>query len=185
MAWMELLDVNQQGFNNYINTLMQIQENKAQRYNAGLENQKQLIMNDKNYDPGAEQGVIDAFLYDKFGVRTKDTKAVQLNEMMNKIDKMQYGSDYADIYGSGNSPRSEFVTNLLGEYNPNRPQQIDAQRRAKAAAKLEKNRQIAAQKQVKNEAKVERAKQSGKFEAPSEDFLKTIQAQNRRNFDVK
>lgn len=177
MAWMELLDVNQRGFDSFVNTLMQIEAQKAANYNAGLENQITKILSDKNYDPNAQQGVIDTYLAN-LGYKTKDTKAVELNEMLNKIEKMQYGSDYADLYGSGNSPRSKIATQMFGEYNADYSQQTQAARDAMA-------KNIAAAKANANaNSEVVQSKPGGEPFKPLPEgasFLKWAQNNNLKN----
>lgn len=212
MAWMELLDANQQGFNNFINTLMQIQNNKAAQYNAGLDSKIEQLMNMKEFDPDAIQGPIDAFLYDMFKIKTKDTKGVEINEALDKADLHRYGTDYSDIFDFSQPKRTAVAQALFGDYDPTLPSFNErikiikrAQNRDKKRARLIDNKNtnkgfepmgknvsatisknknyIAAPKTNVDTAELIKLLQNANPRIFDNSFLKDIQANNRLNMN--
>lgn len=118
MGWSRLLDVNQQGFNDYISFLMQMEASKQAKYDAGLQSKVEQLMNMKEYDPAAKQNFIDAALQ-KVGIETKNTRGVKINEALDKIDLHRYGTDYSDIFDFSQPKRGNVARALFGEYDPN------------------------------------------------------------------
>lgn len=203
---MELLDVNQRGFDNFVNTLMQIEAQKAAQYNAGLQGKVEQLMNMKEYDPAAKQNFIDAMLQ-TIGIETKNTKGVKINEALDKIDLHRYGTDYSDIFDFSQPKRGELAKALFGEYDPNyqaptmeelanfRAQNREA-RMANSKSTFEpmgKNvSAIIAEDKAKTDSKSgsegdkkgktpQRIQTNGNVNLSDTEFLKLIQAQNRAN----
>lgn len=172
MSWTELLDVNRRGYDSYLNTLLQIQANKNNKREAGLLNEQTKLMNSDKYNLDAKQNFIDSLLYDAFGIETKNTKAVKINEALDAIEKELYGG-YESVYNDGNNNRRWLAERLLGEYDPNRKEQIAQNAQTMQEAVNKHGEQF----KTKRDNAVNKVKTS--FEPPSEEFLKTIQAQNR------
>ena len=172
MGWMDLLNVNQRGFDSYVNTLMQLEQAKKSDRMAGLANEQNKLMNSDKYDPDAKQNFIDSLLYDAFGVETKNTKGVKINEALSAIEKELYGG-YESVYNDGNNNRRWLAEKLLGEYDPNRKEVLEQNSQTMQEAVNKHGEQFKA----KRDNVVNKAKAS--FEPPSEEFLKIIQAQNR------
>jgi hypothetical protein len=119
MNWQDVSNNKRNDFDSYINLLMQLEASKQAKYDAGLQSKVEQLMNMKEFDPSAKQGPIDAYLWDKFGIATKDTKAIQINEALDKIDLHRYGTDYSDIFDFSQPKRGNVARALFGEYDPN------------------------------------------------------------------
>lgn len=176
MSYMKLLDSNEHGMENYLNTLMMIQANKKSDREAGLKNELEKLMNNKNHDPDAKQNFIDSLLYDAFGIETKNTKSVKINDAIDKIEKELYGN-YEPVYDEGNTQRRWLSSSVLGDYDPNRREVLE-QNAAIMQDAFDKYGQ-------KSKEKIDNYKQNVKssFEPFDDKLSEIIRSQSRENMN--